>query len=129
MNANAIMMGVGSVLLLIVLGITLSTSANVEQNIQETMCDDGTYDNNGCWDCASGYSYNTSAHNCYNATNSSMTATATTAGGYAFNMTTDTLTGFENFSDQQSTIWLITAVGLIIAVLVGAFAYVNYKDM
>jgi len=50
-----------------------------------------------------------------------------TDDSYAQNISLDTLSGMNDFSEQQGTIWLVTAVGVIIAVLVGAFAYVKTR--
>lgn len=81
----AVATAIGTVLLLVVLGIMVSINADVVDTIQ-----DGQAPNS-----------------------------------YAANASDDILSGITNFSGQMPTIWLVAAVGLIIAVLLGAFAFVR----
>ena len=78
---------IGTVLLLVVLGIMVSINADVVDTIQDGQ----------------------------------------TADSFAHNASDDVLSGITNFSGQMPTIWLVAAVGLIIAVLLGAFAFVRLR--
>lgn len=86
-NTVAIYGAIGGVLLLVMLGIILSSSGNVVSSIQGTQ----------------------------------------TAASAAYNISGYTLTGMLAYGQQQSTIWLVAAVSLIIAVLMGAFAYIRLR--
>ena len=83
----AVASAIGTVLLLVVLGIMVSINADVVQTIQDGQ----------------------------------------TANSFAANASGDVLSGIDEFAGQMPTIWLVGAVGLIIAVLLGAFAFVRLR--
>ena len=84
-QTTAIATAIGSVVLLMILGILLAVNANVVQNVRDTQ----------------------------------------TANSTAFNISNSVLTGMVQYGNQQTTIWLVTAIGLVIAILLGAFAFVR----
>jgi len=52
----------------------------------------------------------------------------TTTNTYAYNITEDGESGLNNFSGQVPTVGTILGVSLIIVIVVGAFAYVGFRQ-
>ena len=96
-QTTAIATAIGSVVLLMILGIMLAVNANVVQNVQQTQITNTA----GC------------------------NSTVTSGCGFSFNISGSVLSGMTSYGNQQTTIWLVTAIGLVIAILLGAFAFVR----
>lgn len=77
--------------------------------------------------CNSGYTFNSTANNCYLNTNGSVTAAITTAG----EVTDDGLTFLNNTTGQLGTAGTILGVSLLLVIIAGiGFAgYSSYKKM
>lgn len=76
--------------------------------------------------CASGYTYNASADNCYLNTNNSATADPTTA----HEITRDGLTFIDNTTGQFGTAGTVLGVGILLLIIaaLGIAGYSKYKE-
>lgn len=115
-TTNVIIGAVGIVMGLIFLGILLTMSMTVSNDIREEQGESNCIDASGYW--------NTSSQQCET---SAVDDTVVAGNPTAYNSSTDVLEGGANFSGQMGAIFLVAAVGIIIAVLLGAFAFVRFK--
>ena len=108
-QANAAVMGaVGTLLLLVLLGLTLTLTSEVNENLA---------DSQGRSLCTNGF-WNSSVLQCQ-ATAGNVTVVNTSV---SVNSTLGVLDGQDEFAGQLPTVFLLAAVGLLLAFLVGTLA-------